>query len=117
MQPLAKALQEKKSEFKEFEIIARRVLNYIPNVLSGYKEKNGYRIYTSEIAGTTKFIRPINFNIFSLDPNEFDKNLKTLNGTIEKIKTVIQISLPRRKKTSITLFTQFNNPLVQVSIY
>ena len=39
MQSLAKALQEKKSEFKEFEIIARKVLNYIPNVLSGYKEK------------------------------------------------------------------------------
>ncbi len=106
MQPLDKALQEKKSEFKEFEIIARKVLNYIPNVLSGYKEKNGYRIYTSEIAGTTKFIRPINFNIFSLDPNEFDKNLKTLNGTIEKIKNRDpNISTQEKKNINNTLYT------------
>ncbi len=106
MQPLDKALQEKKTDFKEFEAIARKILNYIPNVLSGYSEKNGYRIYTSEIAGTTKYVRPINFKLFTLDINEFDEKLKTLNGTFEKIKSGdLNISPEEKENINSSLYT------------
>lgn len=106
MQPLDKALQEKKNDFREFEEIARKVLNYIPNVLSNYNEKNGYRIYSSVIAGTTKYIRPINFEIFSLDPKEFDQNLMALNGTLQKIKNRdFNISDKEKKNINNTVYT------------
>jgi hypothetical protein len=106
MQPLDKALQEKKNDFREFEEIARKVLNYIPNVLSNYNEKNGYRIYSSVIAGTTKYIRPINFEIFSLDPKEFDQNLIALNATLQKIKNRdFNISDKEKKNINNTIYT------------
>lgn len=106
MQPLDKALQEKKNNFREFEEIARKVLNYIPNVLSNYNEKNGYRIYSSVIAGTTKYIRPINFEIFSLDPKEFDQNLIALNATLQKIKNRdFDISDKEKKNINNTIYT------------
>lgn len=106
MQPLDKALQEKKNNFREFEEIARKVLNYIPNVLSNYNDKNGYRIYSSVIAGTTKYIRPINFEIFSLDPKEFDQNLIALNATLQKIKNRdFDISDKEKKNINNTIYT------------
>lgn len=106
MEPLDKALQEKKKNFKDFEEIARKVLHYIPNVLSNYKEKNGYRIYSSVIAGTTKFIRPINFAIFSLDPEEFDQNLIALNSTLQKIKNRdFNISDKEKRNINNTIYT------------
>lgn len=60
MLSLVQDLQQKKNTIQEFEKIAVRVLEYLPNVLSEFKEKNGYRIHSSVIAGTTKYLRPIN---------------------------------------------------------
>ena len=85
MQPLDKDLQQQKSEFREFGDLTKKVLHYLPHVLSSFNEKNEYRIYSSQIAGTTKFIRPINNNLFYFEPIEFGKNLAKLNQTFEKI--------------------------------
>ena len=60
MVPLDKDLQNRKKSLKEFKDITIRVLDYLPNVLSTFNDKNDYRIYSSVIAGTTRYIRPIN---------------------------------------------------------
>ena len=87
MKPLDKDLQERKYTLQEFRDISIRVLEYLPNVLSGYKEKKGYRIHSSIIAGTRKFVRPINQKLFIYSPTnfkvkyyEFEKLLKKLNS-------------------------------------
>ena len=57
-------LQEKKSELSEFVEITKSILNYLPAVLTGFKDKGDYRIYLSDQAGIKKFIRPINTRLF-----------------------------------------------------
>ena len=51
MIPLDKDLQTVKKTIDEFGDITLRVLNYLPNVLSRFEEKNEYRIFTSELCG------------------------------------------------------------------
>jgi hypothetical protein len=88
---LDKDLQEVKGNIAEFGEITKRVLQYMPNVLSSSNEKNDYIIYSSEIAGTTKFIRPINTKLFINDLNEFDANFKQLQEVFIKIKSGTEI--------------------------
>lgn len=64
-------LQQKKTSLAEFQVLADRILYYLPNVLSSYEKKGNYRIYTSNIAGTTKYLRPINEKLFVFDPEDF----------------------------------------------
>ena len=73
--PLDRDLRLQKQSIDDFGKITIRVLDYLPNVLSGYEEKNGYRIHSSLIAGTTKFIRPINQRLFIYSPNDFEVKL------------------------------------------
>jgi hypothetical protein len=87
MLSLNKDLQEQKSSMTEFEDITIRVLEYLPNVLSEFKEKNGYYIHSSQIAGTTKFIRPINQRLFIYSPDNFRNKLIDFRKVIEKLKT------------------------------
>ncbi len=79
MNPLVDDLQRPKKSLAEFEEITQRVLSYLPNVVSGFEEKNGYRIYLSEIAGTKKYIRPINTDLFINDPLTFSSNFCQLS--------------------------------------
>lgn len=86
MIPLDKDLQKAKNSLAEFEDITLRILNYLPNVISGFEEKNGYRIYISEIAGTRKFIRPINQSLFIANPEGFSKASSELRVIFSKIR-------------------------------
>lgn len=72
--PLDKDLRLQKESLDDFGKITVRVLEYLPNVLSGYEEKSGYRIHSSLIAGTTKFIRPINQRLFIYSSKEFQSS-------------------------------------------
>lgn len=85
MLPLDKDLQLKKSSLNEFTELALRVLNYLPAILSGFEEKSGYIIYYSLIAGTKKFVRPINKQLFITDPKEFVISLSSFSSIIEKL--------------------------------
>lgn len=80
-------LQEKKNSLAEFENITVRVLEYLPNVLSEFKVKNGYKIHSSQIAGTTKYVRPINQRLFIYSPHDFKTKLNDFRIIIEKLKT------------------------------
>lgn len=53
MLTLANDLQRSKTSIHAFGEIAHRVLHYLPDVLSNYFDKGNYRIYSSNIAGTT----------------------------------------------------------------
>jgi len=84
---LSQDLQEKKNSLAEFESITVRVLEYLPNVLSEFKVKNGYKIHSSQIAGTIKYVRPINQRLFIYSPEDFKTKLNDFRTVIEKLKT------------------------------
>ena len=86
MLPLDKDLQKQKNSIQEFEKITLRVLEYLPNVLSSFNEKNGYKIHSSLIAGTTKYIRPINQRLFIYSSGEFKTKFSEFVTIIEKLK-------------------------------
>lgn len=105
MIPLDKDLQEVKGNIAEFGEIAKRVLQYLPNVLSNSQKKNNYIIYSSEIAGTTKYIRPINQNLFLNDTNDFDTNFKLLREIFNKIKNGAEIVDIEKDVIDKTIYT------------
>ena len=86
MLALNKDLQEQKNTLAEFENLTIRVLEYLPNVLSDCNEKNGYNIHSSQIAGTIKYIRPINQRLFIYSADEFRNKLIEFRTVIEKLK-------------------------------
>lgn len=105
MQPLDKDLQKPKKTLKEFRDIAVRILKYLPSVISEKKEKGDYLILSSIIAGTTKYVRPINTNLFIFKPSEFSKSFKNLQEIIQNIKT--------NKKDN----NEFNEELIDKTLY
>ena len=87
MLPLDQDLKSVKNSIVEFYDLTIRVLNYLPNVLSGKVIKNDYAIHFSEIAGTKKFIRPINQNLFYYDVVEFKESFKGFVNVLEKVRS------------------------------
>jgi len=86
MFPLPQDLQVPKESLNEFYTITIRVLDYLPNVLNDFKERSGYKIHSSNIAGTTKFIRPINQNLFVYSSEEFREKFSVFTKLISKLK-------------------------------
>ena len=106
MQSLIQALQEKKSTLSQFGDLTIRILQYMPNVMSDSNDKNNYRIHSSSIAGTQKFVRPINTNLFCFDPAQFKKQLNRLYLTLGKIKDrKSSISNEEKENIDKTLYT------------
>lgn len=87
MASLSEDLQKRKHSIHEFEKITVRVLEYLPDVLNAFKEKSGYKIHSSLIAGTTKYIRPINQRLFIYSPFDFKKKFDEFRKLIEKLRT------------------------------
>ncbi len=85
MLPLPEDLQKHKNSIEEFKSITIRVLEYLPNVLNEFKEKRGYKIHSSLIAGTTKYIRPINQRLFIYSPDDFKNRFNEFRMLIEKL--------------------------------
>lgn len=102
---LDKDLQEVKNNLAEFEEITIRVLQYLPNVLSSSKEKNNYTIYSSQIAGTTKYVRPINNKMFLKDTEAFSVSFKDLKSIFEKIKGGENIESQEKDIIDRTIYT------------
>ena len=105
MIPLDKDLQTLKHDLEEFGNITKRVLLYLPNVLSSFKEKNDYRIYSSVIAGTVKYIRPINKTLFIETENGFSEKFDELKIIFGKIKSKSLISENEKYIIDKTLYT------------
>lgn len=86
MLALDQDLQLKKANLREFGDLCLRVLHYLPNVLQGFEEKHNYRIFKSQIAGVTKYLRPINTRLFLDQPQEFELRFEELLSVLAEIK-------------------------------
>lgn len=105
MIPLDKDLQNTKQNLTEFGEITTRVLQYLPNVLSSYKEKNNYLIYSSQIAGTTKYLRPINKDLFFNNIEDFNVNFNKLEVILGKLKSGFEIESSEKEIIDNTIYT------------
>jgi len=85
MLPLDKDLQKSKESLDQFANITIRILNYLPNVLSDKNVKGKYILYTSNIAGTEKFIRPINNELIIFSEKDFKNYYSELKIIINKL--------------------------------
>jgi len=86
MKPLTEDLQTPKQNLDEFADVTKRVLDYLPNIVSERVETRDYTILSSVVAGTTKFARPVNNNLFISKFEEFEKNYKLFLTALRKIK-------------------------------
>ncbi len=103
---LDRDLQERKNSLQEFEALAVRILGYLPNILSGFNEKGSYKIYYSEIAGTTKYVRPINVELFIENATLFQKKFADFQALIPKLKSPdSQWELEEKKLIDSVLYT------------
>ncbi|SHE53300.1 hypothetical protein SAMN03080594_101539 [Arenibacter palladensis] len=78
MLPLELDLRTPKRTLIEFKEITIRVLNHLPNVLTGFKVKNNYKLHISNSAGLTKSLRPINQILFIYKPDDFSTKFDEL---------------------------------------
>ncbi len=79
-------LKEKKNDLSEFIVLTKSILNYLPAVLTSYKDKGDYRIYLNEQAGVRKFIRPINTKFFLSNSDTFETKYSLFSALLERIK-------------------------------
>ena len=86
MLPLDKDLQKAKNSIDDFYKITIRVLDYFPNVINNTFEKGDYLISSSNIAGTIKFLRPINRKLFIQEKDIFNDHFQKLIRIFENIK-------------------------------
>ncbi len=86
MKPLAQDLQTPKQSLDEFSEVTKRVLGYLPNVVSEKITARDYVILSSVVAGTSKFARPINNNLFIFDSQNFDNRYKDFLSVLVKVK-------------------------------
>jgi hypothetical protein len=105
MLPLEKDLQTVKRSLFEFGEITKRVLQHLNNVISNSEEKNDYILYSSKIADTTKYLRPINKTLFIKIHNDFEKKYKLLKDIFVKIKSNSQISDAEKNIVDETIYT------------
>lgn len=64
-------LQKSILSLDDFCILTKRILNYIPEVISTTKETKGYVIIESLTGSTKKYTRPYNSCLFILESHEF----------------------------------------------
>lgn len=102
---LDKDLQQVKCNIKQFEEITVKVLQYLPNVLSSSENKNGYIIYSSQIAGTLKYIRPISEKLFINSADGFRESFNHLTKILENIKREKNIKNSDKDVIDRTVYT------------
>lgn len=103
MLPLDKDLQKPKNTLDEFYCIAKRVKQYMPNVLSHSVDKNDYTIFVSEMANAKKFLRPINKTQYIDKQEDFESAYILFKNTLSKIKDR-QIDFTDSEKRNINSF-------------
>ncbi|MBC8258658.1 MAG: hypothetical protein H8E38_06575 [SAR324 cluster bacterium] len=86
MKSLIEDLQTPKHNLNDFFELTKRVLNYLPDVISETREVNGYLILTSSIAGTIKYARPINKQLFIFKNKDFEREFNKFGNILKTIK-------------------------------
>jgi len=86
MKSLSEDLKTPKQNLIEFADVTKRVLDYLPNIVSERVETRDYTILSSSVAGTTKFARPVNNNLFINTIEEFEKRYRLFLKILRQIK-------------------------------
>ena len=86
MKPLSQDLQTPKKSLEEFSSVTKRVLGYLPDIVSERTVTRNYIILSSVVAGTAKFARPINEKLFIFEGDLFDVEYKKFLSVIRKIR-------------------------------
>lgn len=105
MKPLAKDLQTPKKSLEEFSTVTKRVLGHLPDIVSERVTARDYIILSSVVAGTSKFARPINNNLFIFDSTVFDTEYKKFLSIIGKIKAKKAIPEKEYKTIDSVVYT------------
>src|SRR6266542_2817293 len=106
MLTLSKDLQTKKNSLNEFIDLCIRTLNHLPNVISNVEEKGIYKLYSSNIAGTLKFVRPINKELFLESTGLFSQNIPRFLSIVNRLrKRQLQFSDEEKKFLDSFLYT------------
>ncbi|MEM8893140.1 MAG: hypothetical protein AAGC88_01100 [Bacteroidota bacterium] len=100
-------LQRKKTRLFEFVDLTKRILNYLPEVISSSKDKGDYTIFLSQQAGTIKFVRPINKTLFIEKADDFEHSFNTFQDLIRiKLRSKTpQFSDDEHRNINTTLYT------------
>jgi hypothetical protein len=86
MKSLQEGLQTPQKSLDEFSTVTKRVLGHISNVVSKETETRGYIILSSIEAGTTKYARPINKELFVFGKDSFSQAYKEFLAVLDIIK-------------------------------
>ncbi len=82
---LQEDLQTPKTSLTDFVRVAKRILDYIPSIVSRTANAGNYQILSSVIAGNEKFARPINGSLFIDDAGTLDAQFLNFLALIERI--------------------------------
>jgi hypothetical protein len=85
MASLSEDLQMPQNTLAEFAQLTVRILNYLPEVITSTIEANGYSISSQEMAGTVKYLRPINNKLFISDSTVFLSKFSDFEIILRKI--------------------------------
>ena len=70
----------------EFNSLTQRILNYYPEVITASNEVRGYAINISDVAGTRKYTRPVNTNLFLSDIEDFNAMFEHFQSVLYDLK-------------------------------
>ena len=105
MKPLSKDLQTPKKSLDDFYQVTKRVLGHLPDIVSEKASARNYLILSSIMAGTSKFARPINNDLFIFDNQVFDNQYKKFFSIIKKIKGKKSITQEEYKNIDSVVYT------------
>ena len=105
MKPLPKDLQTPKKSLDDFFEVTKRVLGHLPDIVSERATARNYIILSSVMAGTSKFARPINNDLFIFDNQVFDNQYKKFLSIIKKIKGKKPITQEEYKNIDSVVYT------------
>lgn len=105
MASLSEDLQNPKTTLKDFANLTNRLLNYFPEVITSTVHKNGYAISLSNSAGTIKYIRPINSNLFIKETTIFNEKYSAFESIISKIRIKDPTTIEDEKIIDSVLYT------------
>lgn len=92
LNPLTDDLQSPKESLDDFAALSLRVLKHIPNVVTDREETDEYIIFSSEAAGSKKYVRPIKKKLFIFNPKKFSEKYKALKSILKMLRKGRKIS-------------------------
>lgn len=105
MKPLQKDLQTPKKSLDEFSEITKRILGHLPDIVSEKVTDRNYIILSSVMAGTSKFARPINNNLFIFNSRIFDSQYNEFLSILNKIKNKKTITKEEHNTIDSVVYT------------